>query len=201
LKRGTFGKFMAKTPKKTKTTTTEPPPPLKLDLGCGRNKQPGFTGVDFYEPEADVKHDLFKFPYPWTDDSVDELYASHFLEHVPRTLRWKFFEECWRIMKVGATFRIFVPNWKSERAYGDMTHEWPPVTAFALYYLNQGWREANKLTYGPYAIKCNFDHQAGPTGVTGDFANRNHEVQVFALTHYLESYQDMWVTLVKQPLK
>jgi hypothetical protein len=81
-----------------------------------------------------------------------------------------------------------------------MTHEWPPVTAMAFYYLNKGWREANKLTYGQYALKCNFDHQAGPTSITGDFATRNHESQVFACTHYLETYLDMWVTLTKKPM-
>jgi len=175
-------------------------PELKLDLGCGRNKQPGFTGVDLYSPDADIKHDLFKFPYPFLDNSVTEIFASHFLEHVPRVIRWPFFEECWRILKPDGVMRIFVPSWKSERALGDMTHEFPPVTAFAFYYLNKGWREANKLNYGPYDLKCNFDHQAGPSGISPQFATRAHEAQVYALTHYLESYQDMWCVLTKKPL-
>lgn len=180
-------------PKKSKIVQ-----PLRLDLGCGRNKQPGFIGVDLYSPEADQQVDLLKFPLPWKDGTVDEIHCSHFVEHIPANLRWRFFEECWRIMKQDAVMRIFVPSWKSERAYGDMTHQWPPVTAFFFFYLNRNWREANKLTYGPYALKCNFEHQAGPTGMTQDFADRNHEVQMFACAHYLEAYPDMWATLTKK---
>ena len=175
-------------------------PVLKLDLGAGQNPQPGFTSVDLYAPNPDIRCDLFKFPLPWENDSVSEIFASHFIEHIPREIRWPFFEECWRILNPEGTMRIFVPSWKSERAYGDMTHVFPPVVAMFFFYLNKGWRDANKLTYGPYAIKCNFDHQAGPTGMSGDFGSRNHEAQVFAATHYLESYMDMWVTLTKKPM-
>lgn len=173
--------------------------PLKLDFGAGRNPQPGFKSVDLYA-EADIKADLFKFPLPWKDGTVDEIHASHFVEHIPREKRWPFFVECWRIMKLDASMRILVPSWKSERAYGDMTHEWPPVTAMSFFYLNKNWREQNKLTYGQYALKCNFDHQAGPAGMSQAFADRNQETQMFACTHYLEGYLDMWVNLVKKPM-
>jgi hypothetical protein len=180
--------------------------PLKLDLGCGENCQVGFTGVDLYAPSAKVKLDLLawdlskgKFAqWPWKDNTVDEIFCSHFVEHIPAHLRWKFFEECWRIMKLGATMRIFAPNWKSERAYGDMTHQWPPFSTMALYYLQRGWREANKLTYGPYDIKCNFDLQAGATAISPAFSDRTPEAQQFAAAHYCESFPDMWAILTKQ---
>src|ERR1019366_3797924 len=117
------------------------PPEIKLDLGAGRNPVPGYTSVDLYAPDVAVKCDLFKLPWCapgstkplWADGSVSELHASHFIEHIPRELRWPFFEECWRVLKVGGTMRIAVPNWKSERAYGDMTHERPPVACFFFY--------------------------------------------------------------------
>lgn len=172
--------------------------PTRLDLGCGNRKQDGFIGVDLYAPNADIKCDLFKFPWPWKDNTVDEIYCSHFLEHVPRILRKQFMEECWRVMKLEATMRIIVPNWKSERALGDMTHEPPAVVAMFFFYLNRNWREANLLTYGPYDFKCNFDHQAGAAGIVPAFADKHHEAQMYALTHYLESYQDMWATLTKR---
>ena len=184
---------MAK-PKKSKIAQ-----PLKLDLACGNRLQPGFTGVDLYATgEGIQKVDLFKFPLPWKDNTVDEIYCSHFIEHIPRDLRWPFFDECWRIMKLEAVMRVFVPSWKSERAYGDMTHEWPPVTPFFFFYLNRGWRENNLLTYGAYQRKCHFEHQAGPTAVSPEFAQRTVEVQQFACAHYHEAYGDMWVTLTKK---
>jgi hypothetical protein len=56
----------------------------KLDLGCGLNPKEGFEGVDIRGNEK-AKHrvDLFKFPWPFEDRSVDEIHASHLLEHVP----------------------------------------------------------------------------------------------------------------------
>lgn len=194
-----------KKPKKSKIIT-----PLLLDLGCGENCQPGHTGVDLYAPGAATKLDLLSYgidtktgflalnPWPWKDNTVDGIHCSHFVEHIPQGLRLRFFEECYRIMKLDAVMRIFVPNWKSERAYGDMTHQWPPVTTMFFYYLNRQWREVNKLTYGPYDVKANFEFQAGPTGVAAAFVDRNQETQQFACTHYLESFPDMWVTLTKK---
>lgn len=107
--------------------------------------------------------------------------------------------ECHRILKPGGKMQIIVPNWKAERAYGDMTHEWPPVTAMFFNYLHKGWREANKLTYGAYAgITCDFDWQAGPTDVSSAFSMRSYDAQMFALRHYMEAHNDMWANLIKR---
>ena len=56
---------------------------LKLDLGCGQNVREGFEGVDLYGDKAKHKVDLFKFPWPFKDGSVDEINCSHFMEHIP----------------------------------------------------------------------------------------------------------------------
>lgn len=186
--------------KKTKRQTPKEPE-LRLDLGCGRNKiaGDGWKGVDLYAPDVDIKADLFSFPWKFAkDDSVAELHASHFVEHLPQKIRWQFFAECYRIMKVGATMRIIVPSWKASRAYGDMTHEWPPVTDFFFLYLSRGWREANRLTYGPYDIRCNFDFQGGVIGVSPDFASKADEVQRYHWLHSMEAYSDAWFTLTKK---
>jgi hypothetical protein len=176
------------------------PKPLKLDLGAGRNPQPGFTSVDLYAEDVDVKLDLEKFPWPWEDNSVSEIHCSHFVEHLNQELRWPFFQECYRILKPESIMRIIVPNFKSDRAYGDCTHKFPPVVPMSFYYLNKQWREANKLTYGPYDIKCNFDHQCGPAGITQSFLNRSHEDQIYDTTHYWDSLSDIWCTLTKRPM-
>lgn len=64
-------------------TLAKSPELVRLDLGCGGNPQEGFEGVDLLAPNARHKVDLFKFPFPWADDSVDELHCSHFVEHLP----------------------------------------------------------------------------------------------------------------------
>ena len=189
--------------KKTKRQTP-PEPEIRYDLGAGRNRiaGEGWKSVDLYAPDVDIKADLFKFPWTFAkDNSVAELHASHFVEHIPQGIRWRFFEECYRIMKDGAAMRVIVPNWKSQRAYGDMTHEWPPVSSFFFLYLSQKWREDNKLTYGPYVMKCNFDFQGGALGIHPSYAQRTQEVQQFAIEHSTESFSDMWITLVKKPLE
>jgi hypothetical protein len=171
---------------------------VKLDFGCGANCKEGFEGVDFYYPKAKHKINLFEFPFPWEDNSIEEINCSHFVEHIPKEKRWPFFEECYRILQVGKIITISVPNWKSERAYGDNTHEWPPFNTMSIYYLNKKWREDNKLTYGQYNLKCDFDFNAGPNGISPIFAQRAYDAQIYAVTHYMESYSDMWCVLTKK---
>jgi hypothetical protein len=199
VKRNNVIKLHAVRPKKQKTVKSKIAQPVLLDLGCGQAKQEGHIGVDLYAPQADIKADLFKFPWTnWKDGSIDGIFCSHFIEHIPKELRWRFFEECYRIMKLESVMRIFVPSLKSERAYGDNTHEWPPVCTWSFFYLDRNWREANKLTHGPYNINCNFLCQAGPTAITPSFADRTQEAQVFACAHNWEAYPDLWVTLTKK---
>lgn len=174
--------------------------PLKLDFGAGNHPQPGYKSVDLYAPTADFRVDLFKFPLPWKDNTVDEIISSHFVEHIPREKRWPFFEECYRILKMDAKMQIIVPSFKSERAYGDMTHEMPPVVPMFFFYLNKNWREVNQLTYGKYALKCNFEHACGATGINPPFNQRTDEVKQFAANHYWEACGDIWCSLTKKPM-
>lgn len=57
---------------------------VKIDLGCGETKQPGWVGVDFREmPGVDIVQDLTKFP--WTklpDECANMVMTSHLLEHI-----------------------------------------------------------------------------------------------------------------------
>ena len=56
---------------------------IKFDLGCGTNPREGFDGVDIRGGKAKHVVDLFKFPWPFANDSVDEINCSHLLEHIP----------------------------------------------------------------------------------------------------------------------
>jgi predicted SAM-dependent methyltransferase len=55
---------------------------MKLNLGCGSDYRQGYINVDRVSGVADVVHDLNVFPYPWSDNSVDEIVARHILEHL-----------------------------------------------------------------------------------------------------------------------
>jgi len=55
---------------------------VKVDIGCGTLKTPGFVGVDrFPLPGVEVVCDLAQ-GIPFANDSVDYLLASHSLEHI-----------------------------------------------------------------------------------------------------------------------
>ena len=56
---------------------------MKLNLGCGSKILNGYTNVDkfdYYKPN--IVHDLEKFPYPFDENSVEEIILSHVLEHI-----------------------------------------------------------------------------------------------------------------------
>lgn len=56
---------------------------IKLDIGCGANKQDGFVGMDVRElPGVDIVHNMEQFPFPLPDESCSMVVASHVLEHV-----------------------------------------------------------------------------------------------------------------------
>ena len=55
---------------------------MKLEIGGGNTPRgEGFVNLDCL-PCADIAIDLEKDPLPFADDSVDEVYSAHCLEHV-----------------------------------------------------------------------------------------------------------------------
>ena len=56
---------------------------MKLNLGCGNKIYDGYVNVDKFDVyNVDVIHDLERFPYPFDNDSVEEIILSHVLEHI-----------------------------------------------------------------------------------------------------------------------
>lgn len=167
---------------------------VKLDLGCGKSKQPDFIGVDAIAFDGvDVVADLSK-AWPWEDDSVDEAYCSHMIEHLEANERIHFVNELYRVLKKGAKCTIVAPSWSSCRAYGDLTHKWPPVSEFWFYYLKKDWRAANAPHNDGYT--CDFDATWGYS-LHSSLSVRNQEFQSFAVGFYKEAVQDIIATLTK----
>jgi SAM-dependent methyltransferase len=58
-------------------------PIVKLDIGCGQNKNPGFIGIDYEAyPGVDIVHNVELFPWPLPDACADVAVTSHLLEHI-----------------------------------------------------------------------------------------------------------------------
>lgn len=148
---------------------------MKLNLGCGRLTlplvrgaekhgehtkdlpdtvyEPGWVNVDkFAMPGVQEVVDLFRYPWvrasngsPWNDSSVDEIWCSHLVEHIPHEARvagglppalrdeyqvlagdldgfFVFFYECWRVLKPGGTLYVSAPYGPSLAGITDPTH-------------------------------------------------------------------------------
>lgn len=93
----------------------------RLDLGCGSRKQAGRVGVDINPAsEADIIHDLNRFPYPFDDSTFDEILADNTIEHLedlPRVM-----EELHRIARPDSALKIIVPYFRARWAFVDPTH-------------------------------------------------------------------------------
>jgi predicted SAM-dependent methyltransferase len=171
-----------KKPRSKPIVPPAPKPPLKLDLGCGMRKiGPEWVGVDRVKmvgvdlvldltarhrakgyPEEPLQVGPVPFePWPWEDGSVDEARANHFIEHLDAAERCHFFNELWRVLKPGAGIWVGGPDWSNQRAYGDLTHKWPPISSFFWLYLSRDWRirEAPALEHSVSGewFTCNFD--------------------------------------------
>lgn len=187
---------------------------IVLDLGCGQNKvsleyiktqmnlpfAEKIIGIDLFKTDAvDVQHDLFEFPYPFEDESVHAVFASHFFEHVPAFDRPKFMDELYRILEPNGRVRFIHPYWTSQRAIQDFTHQWPPICEDSYLYFRKEWREANKLTHGYYNMKCNFEGiHTHYTMHDQSWLNKAEETRNFAFKHYHRVIDDMCVDLIKR---
>ena len=175
---------------------------MKLDIGCGPNKKEGFTGMDQYAlTGVDIVHDVRVTPWPIEADSVEEAHSSHFLEHLTGDERVKFFNELHRVMKKGAKALIITPHWASNRAYGDPTHRWPPVSEMAFMYLSEEWRKSQAIhtdkSINPDGYDCDFEATWGYS-LHPTLNTRNEEYRQFAMQNYKEAAQDMWATVTKK---
>ena len=105
---------------------------MKIHIGCGEKFLPGYKHIDArkfphvdYVTERPDKLDMFE------DNSVDEIYACHLLEHMPRSVirnasvkggiknigggltESSVLLEWYRVLKVGGILRIAVPDFEA----------------------------------------------------------------------------------------
>lgn len=142
---------------------------MKLDIGSGNKPREGFTGVDLY---ADGKG-IIKAPMnalPFEDETVDEIYSSHSLEHigkyevVPTLAEWR------RVLVWEGLLTIEVPDlewvcknwlkyrsndWHMDAIFGDQStpgqfHKTGFTRAIMYSYLEQAGFVGRSVTSGIY---------------------------------------------------
>ena len=138
---------------------------MRLNIGCGNFTFPTYPGdpmarekeaylppsaftaedwvnVDKLDSErVDQVVDIFKYPWPWKDNSIDEIFCSHVAEHIPHdaiiTLPgldakldhsasldgwYAFFYEVWRVLKPAGLIHIVCPYAFHVGAMADPSH-------------------------------------------------------------------------------
>jgi hypothetical protein len=207
------------TPRSGPTLVEAPAPSsLKLDLGCGQNPREGFDGVDIHGDKAKHRVNLFTFPWPFADESVEEIFASHLLEHVPareveardmhetisakaqaflgQDMLFAFMDECYRILKPDCWMTVVVPSGRSNRAFWDPTHRRFFMQETFLYFAKE-WRKINALDH--YRVRCNFGVDVGQT-IPQEEGLRSPEAQAMRFMHYWNVTIDWVAKLKKLPL-
>jgi SAM-dependent methyltransferase len=177
---------------------------LKLDLGCGPNKRQdgAWVGVDAlsFEGKVDVVSDIITYLKTLEDESVEEIYMSHVFEHFKNHDRPPLMNEIYRVLIPDGKVTIICPSWSHERAYGDVSHEWPPITSWSFYYMNKEWRDVNAPHCG-YICDFNFGISGSHDPNDQYISFRNMETKMTMMAHQINIVTDIIAVLDKKAPK
>jgi len=107
---------------------------MKVEVGPGYGGKYGFRPHFFPSDDViylDIYPPKFKFNGNWVvgdalnlpfrDDSIDEMFAGHVIEHLKDPLQ--FLKECRRVLRRGGIVTVVTPNFLSRNAYLDPDHK------------------------------------------------------------------------------
>ena len=140
---------------------------IRLNLGCGYRKKSGFINIDnraVVEPDlcCDVTGGL-----PFDDNSVDEVVAQDFLEHIPIGKVVPLIEEIYRVLKPNGKFISLTPSTDGRGAFQDPTHCSFWNANSWLYYMDDAYRDL-------YGTKAKF------SGLIHDVQSGNNVIHTYA---------------------
>ncbi len=146
---------------------------MRLNLGCGYKKSPSYVNVDkFPECQPDMLVDLEKFPWPFDDNSADEVMFNHSLEHMGADVQvfLGIIKEVYRICKPGARVVVNVPHPRHDDFINDPTHVravTPQMLRLFSKKLNQYWISVGDARTS-FALYLNVDFELVTCGFTPD---------------------------------
>lgn len=114
---------------------------MKLDIGCGPYKKPGYVGVDTDRQEGvNVRGDVCHLPFG--ESTIEGIHTRNTLEHVPDI--FKALSEFFRVAKPEAQIEITVPHFSSYEYWRDLTHL-RPFSAFTFDHFDRGKQAVTPL--------------------------------------------------------
>jgi predicted O-linked N-acetylglucosamine transferase (SPINDLY family) len=141
---------------------------MKLNMGCGQNKVPGFVNIDkFKECSPDLQMDLEVTPWSLPDNSVEEVLFNHCLEHLGATsdVFFGIIKELYRVCVPNAKIQINVPHPRHDNFIGDPTHVriiTPQVMSLFSKKNNEKWK-AMHASNTPLALYLGVDFEVERT--------------------------------------
>lgn len=132
----------------------------KIDLGCGEECKKDFVGLDKKDFGQDIVWDITT-GIPLPDDSVDEIYSSHFVEHLDEGGINIVFQEILRICKIGAIIHIICPHDEAPETYY-LSHltRWNEMRVKGIclgsFYWRKGTKKIKILSFNTTGIEINF---------------------------------------------
>ncbi|MDP3941160.1 MAG: methyltransferase domain-containing protein [bacterium] len=129
-----------------------------LDLGCGNKKIKNAIGLDIIPlPGVDIVHNMDRYPYPMKENTFEEIYCYHVLEHVEDMV--KTMEEIFRIGKNRTKVYIRGPHCScNSTVWIDPTHKRGlSIRMFIDYFSKEGrWSFYSKSNFKVKKIKLNY---------------------------------------------
>ena len=172
----------------------------KLNLGSGDKKIEGFLNLDKFDTfKPDIVHDLENFPYPFSDNEVDEIKLIHVLEHIGKDpdIYIKILKELYRICINEALIHIIVPHPRHDDFLSDPTHVRPITTMGLLLFdreLNEKWIELGAANT-PMAVIHNVNFKIIKNEISlekkYDELYKNKKISTQVLEEYINKYNNV----------
>lgn len=122
---------------------------MRINIGPGPHYQEGWTNVDVEQVRDIFRADVYvedPMVLPFEDDSADEFYLAHILEHIPWEDVPTYITEVYRVLKPGGKAIIIGPDlirglelWKQGKLQRDFTDSDPGLLGMLEWANLPGW--------------------------------------------------------------
>jgi predicted SAM-dependent methyltransferase len=190
-------RWLQKLPWKLKKHLGLEEPPLdqiRLEIGAGGQPQRGYLHLDVDRNGWHLEFVRGADRLPFADNSVQEIYASHVLEHIPPYRLVSTLQEWHRILQPSGRVEVHVPNMSQlSKAFqeGDVTRKWAVVAAlFGHVSANAAADHPDKITGGARHQSC-FDFALLQWTLASAGFIRVKDLTEEACDHYCEEWQSV----------
>jgi len=126
----------------------------RIELGCGKTPRDGYDGIDEQDFGQLYKADVLAVLTKFKDNSVDEIYASHFFEHLYPDKVIDTLIQVYRVLKINGQLWIIVPHKEHERANVLWHRTFFTEFTFSDYFRNDKWQIIELVTNSRKDIHC-----------------------------------------------